>query len=600
MIVVNPATRQFNIPGADLVFGVTDDASSEVKHFQCPRYVGNNVDVAGSFVRINYRNGNGEIDSYLAQDISVDGSNVLFDWVLSKHVTMYKGQISFVMCVVGPDTKVKWHTTLGKGQVLEGLEPDSAVAEEGTADVVAQIIAMVEAQTAAVEKVGVEQISKVKAAAETAQAAAVAEIEAKRVNTLASIPSDYTAMQNAVDSVVRSKAPGIECSAEGEVITLNDASNQALRGLRIFGRSTQDGIPTPENPVEIKSVVEPVVTLYGKNLAYSQGSKDVEYEGLHIVITKGLSEVFLHGTTARSFGYSMMEGTYLVPGVYTMSIHGLNSVSPKYDQAYLLDMETRDTICSEVKSDTPVTFTVTQAGNYRVDFLFAKGSTYDNAIVRVQIEARSEVTKYDPYKAPHTIELTHALSGIPVTAGGNYTDANGQQWICDEVDFERGVCVQRVSKKIYGSGERWQFVKESNGFYRYYLKASDVIATGVPIMSRVASSVLPPIGVTEWDAVTRACIGLHPTDKTINVFVPFATTEEWEAYLSANKMTVIYQLATQIETPLSETELAAYRALHTNKPNTTILNDSGAHMKVDYTADTKLYIDNKIAALMGS
>ena len=54
----------------------------------------------------------------------------------------------------------------------------------------------------------------------------------------------------------------------------------------------------------------------------------------------------------------------------------------------------------------------------------------------------------------------------------------------------------------------------------------------------------------------------------------------------------IYLLANPIETPLSETEIAAYRALHTNKPNTTILNDSGAHMAVAYTADTKLYIDN--------
>jgi hypothetical protein len=56
----------------------------------------------------------------------------------------------------------------------------------------------------------------------------------------------------------------------------------------------------------------------------------------------------------------------------------------------------------------------------------------------------------------------------------------------------------------------------------------------------------------------------------------------------------MYILAKTIETPLSETEIAAYRAMHTNKPNTTILNDGGAHMKVEYAADTKLYIDKKI------
>ena len=63
-------------------------------------------------------------------------------------------------------------------------------------------------------------------------------------------------------------------------------------------------------------------------------------------------------------------------------------------------------------------------------------------------------------------------------------------------------------------------------------------------------------------------------------------------------MTVMIQIE-PIETPLSETEIAAYRALHTYKPNTTIVNDSGAHMSVEYAADTKLYIDNKIAALLG-
>ena len=40
----------------------------------------------------------------------------------------------------------------------------------------------------------------------------------------------------------------------------------------------------------------------------------------------------------------------------------------------------------------------------------------------------------------------NGLPGIPVSSGGNYTDENGQQWICDEVNLERGVYVQRVKK----------------------------------------------------------------------------------------------------------------------------------------------------------
>ena len=50
-----------------------------------------------------------------------------------------------------------------------------------------------------------------------------------------------------------------------------------------------------------------------------------------------------------------------------------------------------------------------------------------------QVELGDHATAYEPYKALQTVEITHTLPGIPVTSGGNYTDSDGQQWICDEV-----------------------------------------------------------------------------------------------------------------------------------------------------------------------
>ena len=453
MIVVNPSTRQFNIPGADLVFGVESDNSSVIKEFQCPRYVGNNLDLAGSFIRMNYRNANGEIDSYLVKDVTVDGNNIVFGWELTPKVTRYKGQISFVMCVVGPDTKMKWHTTLGKGQVLEGLEPDNAIVEEGTADVVAALIAMVDTQTSAVEKTGVGQVAVVKAAAKTAQDSAVAAIETAGAAVKASIPSDYTALSDAMRTV----APGIVCSAVGEVITLNDASNMAMQGMRIFGKSTQDGIPTPENPVEIVSIENPTITV-----------------------------------------------------------------------------------------------------------------------------------------GEQTLSIPRILHGIPVTSGGNYTDANGQQWICDEVDFARGVYVQRVGNSV---SKRWiaSNIDSSHRGERYFFHCEDrkteryckVLCTNYQQMNYATFS-------TEGDFIATdetSKINIRCTEKL------FGGADEFNKWVSNTGVVVCYPLATLIETPLSETELAAYRALHTNKPNTTILNDSGAYMSVKYTADTKLYIDNLIKNL---
>lgn len=36
------------------------------------------------------------------------------------------------------------------------------------------------------------------------------------------------------------------------------------------------------------------------------------------------------------------------------------------------------------------------------------------------------------------LSTPNGLPGIPVTSGGNYTDQNGQQWICDEIFKQSG------------------------------------------------------------------------------------------------------------------------------------------------------------------
>ena len=65
---------------------------------------------------------------------------------------------------------------------------------------------------------------------------------------------------------------------------------------------------------------------------------------------------------------------------------------------------------------------------------------------------RNKITTYAPYREQLlTLPTPNGLSGIPVTSGGNYTDQNGQQWVCDEVDLERGVKVQRIDKAAFDS-----------------------------------------------------------------------------------------------------------------------------------------------------
>ena len=595
MIVVNPSTRQFNIPGADLVFGVESDSGSVRKYFQCPRYVGNNLDLAASFIRMNYRNANGEIDSYLVDDLTVDGENITFSWKLYPKVTAYKGQLKFVMCVAGPDTKVAWHTALGTGIVLEGLEPDYAVIQAGTADVVAQLISMVEAQTATVEKVGADQVAVVKDATQAAQDSAVAEIEAKRVNSLNSIPNDYAAMQRAVDGLTRGKAGAIVCEVEGAAITVNDASDLPIQSLKIFGRSTQDGVPTPDAPVEIKSVESPVVMVAGKNLVDFVSALGDGYTNT----LNGITAVLKNGVVTTSGKNEFAGWTDII---HTKSIWDIDKyVLPAgtYTVPVGLNVVTTDLVLGTSKN---------VRGTFAQDNLFCvrgfyitynQGETAKDRIPLVMVRGAEAPTDYEPYKAAQTVATTNTLRGIPVISGGNYTDANGQQWICDEVDFERGVYVKRIDSITFDGSQTYHINVYQQGFGYYVFGCSRFGAsyTNSPVLSdRLTFSPW-----ANWNMVTGGDFICYETssfyfylrDQSIQ------TIEDFKAYLEANPISALYVMANPTETPLSETEIAAYRAMHTNKPNTTIVNDGGAHMKVEYAADTKLYIDNKFAALMG-
>jgi len=590
VILVDPDTRQLNIPGVELVFGVEGDASSERKYFQFPRYVSNGIDLASCFLRVNYRNAKGETDFYLVDDVTVSGDSVVFSWEIHPKVVAYKGQVRFVVCAVGPDLKTKWHTTLGTGLSLEGQEVDAEI-EAATEDGVAQLIAMVEAQTAAVKSVGAEQSGVVRAAAEAAQTAAVAEVEAKGVNTLASIPADYTALGEAVDALTKGRARAIVCEAEGDAISVSDASDMPMQGLRVFGRSTQDGTPTPNAPVEIKSVEKPVVTMCGKNLV--PPTTDT-FTGQGITSSPAVTgTVVLNGTATAEMSRVISKGIVLAPGRYTLSAHGLNAKDVNHDRVFVTG-STGSVLVNYVMTGKPATFTLAEATTAQVAIVFAAGSAYSNTTISIQMELGEVATEYEPYKGAKTVSITNTLPGIPVTSGGNYTDGDGQQWICDEVDLERGVYVQRITDVTFDGSEAWYISAAQIGQgTRFDLnsKTEPVALTTDCISNRFINAV---------NASVEACWVLAGSPAFRLITEKASTVAELQSYLASNPTVIQYAMLEPIETPLSETELAAYRALHTNKPNTTILNDGGAHMAVAYAADTKMYIDNKIAALVGN
>lgn len=79
-------------------------------------------------------------------------------------------------------------------------------------------------------------------------------IESKGQQVLDTIPDMYEEVSARADEAVRTKADAIVCSAKGVDILVEDSSNDYLRNLKLYGKTTQGENPTPNNPQPLESV----------------------------------------------------------------------------------------------------------------------------------------------------------------------------------------------------------------------------------------------------------------------------------------------------------------------------------------------------------
>lgn len=160
----------------------------------------------------------------------------------------------------------------------------------------------------------------------------------------------------------------------------------------------------------------------------------------------------------------------------------------------------------------------------------------------------------------------NGLPGIPVSSGGNYTDENGQQWVCDEVDFERGVHVQRVQKVMLDDTVHWYKSSESSTQYPYFIYQPLEKSCGGSM--RGFADAFPVVGISNTN--NSQGIGGRETDLYLRWSERFLEVEDVVAFFSASPCAVFYAMKEPIETPLSDEELASYAALKTYDGSTTI------------------------------
>ncbi|HJA91920.1 MAG TPA: hypothetical protein H9717_02175 [Candidatus Eisenbergiella merdipullorum] len=356
--------------------------------------------------------------------------------------------------------------------------------------------------------------------------------------------------------------------------------------------------PSPDYPQEIKSVGdsgEIAVNVYGGNLITDTTDKTISGKtGDAANTVRGtwrfvLDKNILNDEVAFSF-----DSDSNVDDIFIAQINATVSGIINWS-----DNEKKTIIKGRNSFIIPKLFDELPEGNVTycaIQMRIEKNPTHDLqfTVSNPMMNIGSTALSYEPYRTPQTIpvQTPNGLPGIPVDSGGNYTDESGQQWMCDEVDFKRGVYVHRIHRddlKTCVWSDTWDEVFYIEGtFIVFTLKFNDTNSGKYCKCSHFT--------YLNNDILSNPDTGMQTgQDNKFNIAFRVPTTlasniEEWEYFIQQNDIDFMYVLNTPVETPLSPSELAAYAALRTYSPTTIVSNDSGAWMKLGYKTKKSLEV----------
>lgn len=318
-----------------------------------------------------------------------------------------------------------------------------------------------------------------------------------------------------------------------------------------------------------------------------EGEINVTVQGGNLVDESQIELGGLDGNTGNETGLTVRIRTGFIPvtGGQRYTISGYIPLAIANSHVFTSDKSTRLGSFS-YNSELPLNAAF-------VRFSFSKSDQSDlteeelealkNTLV---FNAGSTALPYMPYKTPQTLtaQTPGGLPGIPVDSGGNYTDENGQQWVCDEKDYKRGKYVQRVKQVLILSewladGNSQSDFTETFNAYTAFNSPSDMMKQQAPICN-----------VLEGKIYNLQDLPSCSVGGSYNIYLRFPRTicgntlTEIKSWVDENAVVVVYILETPIETDLPAEEIAPYKALHTYSPTTTVSNDAGAWMKVGYKA----------------
>ena len=237
------------------------------------------------------------------------------------------------------------------------------------------------------------------------------------------------------------------------------------------------------------------------------------------------------------------------------------------------------------------------------------GETYETSVM-VNF---GQPMDYEPYtEQPFTFLTPNGLRGIPlgktipdaiknspIHMSGVYWD--GEQYQIADTENENGKDVQRIGTAYINANTptssmlQYQDVLDDYAYVRFW-KSIQALHTEVHCICSHA-----PSDLKLWNKNKLGCWVSGASD--IDMTFPYSvlgitkdvTGDEMrdavKAWLEDNTITVYYVIAEPIITDTTEEEKAQLDNLVMNYPNTTIVNDEGAYMEVEYGKDAEAYIN---------
>lgn len=395
------------------------------------------------------------------------------------------------------------------------------------------------------------------------------------------------------DKILFEAASGEDVTLSGNPLILeNCIGGKALKALHVYGKSTQDGTPAPDAPVPIVSAGEGgnvTVKVTGRNILDLRTSKESATSS-GVTYTRNADYSFARtGTAANTIGNVWMLGGYKIApktdlsNVFCVLLKGVK-YSIKDCVLFTISL-TGAPLTALGQNFVPVQdMYITGVRNDN----FIKDKTY-NDIVYPAVYVGEKALQYEPYREQLlTLPTPNGLRGIPVTSGGNYTAPTGQQWVCDEVDFARGVRVQRVKVKELSPDDKWTYQKLDGGNNNYQERLDDTFSAkaGWPCICNIL-----PFKNVMWNDSVANLPKIYAYAKEITASFPpsseYSSLEAFKQLLTNVKSVIYYALATPIETPLTDAEIAAYKSLTTYAPTTVVQAADGAGLEVTYKCNVR-------------